>query len=272
VPVTSDELPFEVSTDQAITLIENIAASDVYQLAFAGGEPLLRPDMLDLATHARSLGLTVQISTNASHDKVPAAAHIRNAGFQCIQVSLDGANSKSHDRVRGAGSFAKVLSFLNDCRSADLPIIVAVSVTSSNVRELVGIRRLCDEYSVGVIKIQPVIRWGDGTFRQDEAGRTSISGNALEPFVQDVFVGSQTQIVFSDQSMTDVPGLYSTKCNLDLQCGVIWEDGSVGACDFDRSNTFGNAFKQPFHDIWKQVSQHSRDTPRCGCHVKGVDR
>src|SRR5262249_15505328 len=56
----------ELTTEEARAMIEDLAAFNVPALLISGGEPLVRPDILDLAEYATSLGVRVTFSTNGT--------------------------------------------------------------------------------------------------------------------------------------------------------------------------------------------------------------
>jgi MoaA/NifB/PqqE/SkfB family radical SAM enzyme len=60
------EAPPEFSSGDALQLIDQLAEAGVRVLAFSGGEPLLRADLLDLIRYAAQRGLTTNVCTNGS--------------------------------------------------------------------------------------------------------------------------------------------------------------------------------------------------------------
>ena len=54
----------ELTTNEAMALIDDLASINVPALLMSGGEPLVRPDIIDLATYAISKGVRVTFSTN----------------------------------------------------------------------------------------------------------------------------------------------------------------------------------------------------------------
>ena len=56
----------ELTTDQAKAVLDDLAAFKVPAVLFSGGEPLVRPDLFELAAYARALDLHVVASTNGT--------------------------------------------------------------------------------------------------------------------------------------------------------------------------------------------------------------
>jgi radical SAM protein with 4Fe4S-binding SPASM domain len=90
----------ELSTSDALQIIDQLADAGVRVLAFSGGEPLLRADLVDLIRHAVERGLTTNVCTNGALVDDPMALRLKQAGLNSITVSLDGAHSETHDTLR----------------------------------------------------------------------------------------------------------------------------------------------------------------------------
>ena len=60
------KFPNELTTAEARAMIEDLALMNVPALLISGGEPLVRPDIFDLAAYATSLGVRVTFSTNGT--------------------------------------------------------------------------------------------------------------------------------------------------------------------------------------------------------------
>src|SRR5688500_400196 len=70
----------ELSTEEAQHMIEDLAAFNVPALLISGGEPLVRPDILDLADYATSLGVRVTFSTNGTLIDEKKAERLKKIG------------------------------------------------------------------------------------------------------------------------------------------------------------------------------------------------
>jgi len=53
----SEPSPTDLSNEEALRLLDEMAACGVKVVIFSGGEPLLRGDLLDLMAHAKGLGI-----------------------------------------------------------------------------------------------------------------------------------------------------------------------------------------------------------------------
>src|SRR6185503_14728752 len=90
----------ELTHEQALANIDDIAAFKVPALLFSGGEPLVRPDTLDLMEYATKKGLRVTLSTNGTLIDEVAAARLKKIGTTYVGISLDGIG-ETNDLFRG---------------------------------------------------------------------------------------------------------------------------------------------------------------------------
>jgi sulfatase maturation enzyme AslB (radical SAM superfamily) len=90
----------ELSTDDALRMIDDLADAGLLILALSGGEPLMRRDIFKLIERARQRGLVVNIASNGAIITPALAARLRSSGIQTVTVSLDGADAETHDSIR----------------------------------------------------------------------------------------------------------------------------------------------------------------------------
>jgi len=115
------EYPGELSTGEGERLLADLASFGVPTVLFSGGEPLLRPDVLELAARAGELGMRTVLSTNGTRIDAAKAGELGRAGFSYVGVSLDGLDS-TNDKLRGSrGAFEAALGGIRAARDAGLP-------------------------------------------------------------------------------------------------------------------------------------------------------
>ncbi|HEY7676040.1 MAG TPA: radical SAM protein [Candidatus Methylomirabilis sp.] len=141
--VAHEMMRSDLSTAEAYRLVEQIAEVGNPILVLSGGEPLIRPDILDIARHARSRGLTVSLATNGTLVTSKLARAIQAAGIARVAVSLDGARAETHDQFRRQlGSFHRALEGIGYLRWAGVPVQINTTVARHNEAELEAIHDL----------------------------------------------------------------------------------------------------------------------------------
>jgi radical SAM protein len=103
-----------------------------------GGDPMKRPDLLELIAHGRRMGLRMAVTPSPTPLMTREAVHaMKEAGACSFGVSLDGARPATHDAFRGVeGSHALSLAMIRWAGEAGLPVQVNTSVLAANLDEL----------------------------------------------------------------------------------------------------------------------------------------
>jgi radical SAM protein with 4Fe4S-binding SPASM domain len=95
--------PGELSLEEGRDLVDQLAAwTPPPGLILSGGEPLLRPDLMDLAAYGQAQGLRVLVSTNGLALTAALARALKAAGVARVSLSLDHPEPAAHDAFRGA--------------------------------------------------------------------------------------------------------------------------------------------------------------------------
>ena len=93
------EYPGELDTAEGKALIDDLAAFGAPALLLSGGEPLMRPDFIDLARYAVRKGMRVSVSTNGTLITEDMAREFREIGLAYVGISFDGVGD-THSRFR----------------------------------------------------------------------------------------------------------------------------------------------------------------------------
>lgn len=152
----------DLSTEQAFRFIDDVAADYKPILILSGGEPLMRPDILTIAAHARERGLRVAAASNGTLITAGKARAIRDAGVARVSVSLDGAQAPTHERFRGPGSFQRALDGLGHLKAAGVSSQVNMTVTRYNAHELPALYELCQTLGVDALHLFMLVPVGCG--------------------------------------------------------------------------------------------------------------
>jgi radical SAM protein len=118
--------PRELTTDEAFRLIDQVRAFGVRPPLFVltGGDPIRRPDLVELVRYAAGVGLTVALTpSGTAATTVARLAELKEAGLSRIAVSLDGPTPETHDAFRRVrGSYGWTLRIIDAAIALDLPL------------------------------------------------------------------------------------------------------------------------------------------------------
>ena len=136
---TATELssPTDLSTAQSLKVINQIAAMAKPILVLSGGEPLFRADIFHLARYATEKGLLVALATNGTLVTKEVARMICDSGVKRVAISLDGADSSTHDSFRGiSGAFDAAVQGLRNLQELGMSTQINMTIARHNARQL----------------------------------------------------------------------------------------------------------------------------------------
>jgi radical SAM protein len=142
--------PRELTSAEALGVVDQIAELGPMILVVTGGDPLMRPDVFNITEMAASKGMRVALSPSATALlRFEAIARAKTSGVQMLHVSLDGATAASHDAFRGVrGSYDRTIRALADARAIGVPLQLGTTVTKTNLHELEAISRIAAAYGI----------------------------------------------------------------------------------------------------------------------------
>jgi AdoMet-dependent heme synthase len=148
--------PLELSTAEAKTLLGQIAEFDGPMgphVVITGGDPLQRPDLMELIRYGASIGVNVSV-TPAGTPRLTAAVvrELKEAGMASMGLSLDGSSAAIHDAFRRVdGSFRWTVGAAEAAREHQIPVQINTMVTASTLPDLPRIYEL--------VKTLGIARW-----------------------------------------------------------------------------------------------------------------
>lgn len=139
--------PKELTTDEAKALIDEIAAMQIFYINIGGGEPMIRRDFFELIEHAVSRKVGVKFSTNGTRIDKKAAMQLASIDYLDIQISIDGADAATSDRIRGEGSYDAARRAMDNLKSANFgQFKISVVMTRESVEQLDEFEALARSY------------------------------------------------------------------------------------------------------------------------------
>ncbi len=139
--------PLELSTSEAKALIDEIAAMQIFYINIGGGEPMIRRDFFEIVEHAVHQKVGVKFSTNGTRIDASAARRLAAIDYLDIQISIDGADAETSDRIRGAGSYAQARRAMDHLKDANFgEFKISVVMTRDNIGQLDEFQALADHY------------------------------------------------------------------------------------------------------------------------------
>jgi radical SAM protein with 4Fe4S-binding SPASM domain len=270
----------ELSTEECHGLIEEFHALGTEMLILTGGEPLLRRDIYDIASHASSIGMWVVMGTNGVLVNEHVADKMIACGVRGVGISIDSVDPKKHNSFRG-GPNAWELSVraLDICTKKGLEVLVQSTVTSMNIGEIDALLAFARDKKAWSFNLYFLVQTGRGQEMNDlsaEETETILkdlarSQEAYKPMLVRAKCAPQYKQIAYDLGLG---GLESGGCMAGTEYCRIMPSGDVTPCPY-MTVVAGNVRQDTFTEIWTSstVFEELRDTAnlkgRCGrCEFK----
>ncbi|MEI7925462.1 MAG: radical SAM protein [Chloroflexota bacterium] len=154
--------PDELTTEEALAMVDDLADLGSPVLLISGGEPLRRRDLFEVATHARARGMRVVISTNGTLITAEKAARLKEVGVSYVGISIDGRPA-THDKFRGMlGAFEASMAAIKHCQEVGLNVGLRYTLTRANIADLPWLFELMVERDVHRLCIYHLAPTGRG--------------------------------------------------------------------------------------------------------------
>ena len=266
-----------MTTDEGFALLEDLARFGAPVVLFSGGEPLTRPDLLDLVARAVQLGLRAVISTNGTLIDEAKAARLKEIGLSYVGISLDGMRP-TNDLFRGVeGAYDRALQGLRNCLKAGVKVGLRFTITRSNAADIPALFDLVREEHVPRICFYHLVYAGRGAALMaedlDPAAARKVVDLIIDRTAELHRQGIPTEVLTVDNHADGVhlylrmlregnPRAETVRELLLMNGGnssgtgigcVSW-DGAVHPDQFWRHVTLGNVRERKFSEIWTDLS------------------
>ena len=138
----------DLSTESEKTTLRQIYDSGACGIAFEGGEPLLRNDLVEILAFSRSLPLHTSLITNGTllESRIDEISSYING---TLYVSLDGLE-KTHDTIRGvSGCFKKAVRGIMAAREK-VSVTINTTILAENIHDIEDLVKLAKELDIKI--------------------------------------------------------------------------------------------------------------------------
>ncbi|HEX6133321.1 MAG TPA: radical SAM protein [Longimicrobiales bacterium] len=253
----------ELTTAEVRRITDEILAVNPAPLfILSGGEPLLRNDLEEIATHATRGGATVVVGTNGTRLTAARIGSLRSAGVTGVAVSIDSLDERYHDRFRhGGGALADTLAAVDRLREQRLDFIVQTTVTRGNRAELPRLAEWAAERGAVAFNVYFLVETGRGSgmrglepqeneevleqlvaLERTYRGRMMVRSKCQPQIMRHVLAAD------GDSPLRN----YATRCPCGVQYCRITPDGKLTPCPY-LPEVAGDLRRDSFADVWRNA-------------------
>jgi mycofactocin radical SAM maturase len=248
---SGEPAPDELSTAEALDLVDQLHRARVFQINFGGGEPFLRPDFEEILAACHLRGIMTCISTNGTLVDAPLVRRLAGSKLVAVQVSIDGASRDACDAIRGEGVFDMALQAVELLARSSIPTSINTVLISRNAGEMAALHELALSRGVSlrVSRFRP-------------SGRGEENWEELRPSPGELLAFSdwlaergevRTGDSFFSLTSQQRQGLGLNLCGAAKLTCCIGPNGAVYPCAFLQQESFraGSLRSAGFLEIWR---------------------
>src|SRR5258708_6753331 len=150
----------ELSPEIWSRVFREAAELGVLQADFTGGEPLARPDIVDLVRAARAAGLYVNLITSGLPLDETKLAALVDAGLDHIHLSFQGAREETANEISGTKSHAQKLRVLQWLKRHRVALTLNFVIHRGNLDQLTEMAALAESSTATRIEFANVQYYG----------------------------------------------------------------------------------------------------------------
>ncbi|MBU0545085.1 MAG: heme b synthase [Proteobacteria bacterium] len=159
----------ELDTEASLKLLDQITDTGNPIVILTGGEPLLRPDIFDIAAYGTKKGLRIVMAPNGTLITESTAKKMVASGIKRISISIDGPTKESHDSFRGVeGAFEGALRGIAFAKEAGLEFQINTTITKLNLKYIQTIQNLAVSLGAVAHHIFLLVPTGRGKYIIDQ--------------------------------------------------------------------------------------------------------
>lgn len=122
----------ELTTEQILSLIDQMAQCRTQRIGFVGGEALLRNDFEEIVDYVKKQGIYVTLVSNGLliSDNIDIIKKL-----DCLILSFDG-RKQNHERGRMKGSYEKLMSAFDACKRNNIKVVTLTVLNKYNLQDI----------------------------------------------------------------------------------------------------------------------------------------
>lgn len=266
---------FELETSEIKQLIDILTEDiNIIAITLTGGEVFVKKDFLEILKYIKQKKLITTIQTNGvliDNKKVQALKNILNKKTDSIQISLDGVDKISHEKIRGIGTFDETINAIKLLRENNIRVQINTTLTTISAPNMDKMFELCQELGVKLLSVskyevcseeQKYLQLSASELMEysnlllekaKQFKEVKMKYNALT--VMDFLRFPEGRILLDNYLANNDIKISTNKC---LACHMhdkitISSQGNVFLCSMDESKKaiLGNLREKSFYEIWE---------------------
>jgi len=242
--------------------VDEAGNSLLYMILWSWGEPILNPDLPEMARYAKEHGILTVSSTNLNRLTPAYADRLVRSGLDALIIAVDGTTPEAYGRYRKRGNFERVLENVRTLVKAKrengsaTPLLnLRMVVSRENEDQMEAFREMARSLGVDMVSFK--------AFSTRQSGENEAVDRQFAPET-----GRLRWYRYKAGFSTDKT-VRKYWCRFPWTKPMLFADGTINSCEFDLKYEapFGNINEQSFDEIWfsdkaeafRKAFQNNRD-------------
>lgn len=271
--------PDELTSQEALDLIDELAGLGCKVVTLSGGEPLMRDDWRGLAARVKQNGMKVHLVTNGYLITPEVAQDMAQLEFDHVGVSFDGSE-KTHNYIRQREDcYERALTAMDLLREYDVRFCSVSQISNFNLHDLDFMHKTLVEHGCKVWRVQMTTSTG----RMKGQGNMVLSLENYPRLIdkllelkawQDINIDAGENIGYYGCKGTELnDGMAYYGCYAGTRVAGIESNGDIKGClSMPEEFVEGNIRSSSFTEIWNNPDgfaynrKFTRETASGACH------
>jgi MoaA/NifB/PqqE/SkfB family radical SAM enzyme len=214
------------SLEDLTSLVDTCPEWGTGEVTLLGGEPTLYPHIVSLTKYIQGKGMHARLVTNGQRGFTRFMEEFDGAKPPTVYFSVDGSCAEVHDKIRGRGTFARLVANVERSRKLGYRAFGITSVTRVNAHDILATLRLCDRLGLEHVNVHYVTNRG---FAKAESLVPFSEWSRLRESIEEASGGMRVA-VRADHSLAPYDE-YTGYCSVRRQDNLMfYPDGRVFIC------------------------------------------
>jgi MoaA/NifB/PqqE/SkfB family radical SAM enzyme len=242
--------PEELGTAAYRQIADEIADMGVFRVALGGGEPLLRPDSIEILERLSRRGVETNLTTNGWRFDSSTATALKDSGLTRLYVSVDSDTAAEHDRFRRQiGSFDKVIRSASLAVEAGIDVFFSTVLVKDTYSRIEGISNLAHSVGVAGVEFKRFRPAGNGAQFEHLYALTLQQRESLLPNFRTLQRSAAVEVSLINGPESNIMSTESIGCACGVKSICLRPNGDVSPCAYS-DVVVGNIQTRSLKDIW----------------------
>lgn len=246
----------ELSTSQALEVIDRIIDLGALMLVINGGEPMLRDDIFEILEYASKKNLWVQITSSGYGITEEACELFKKIHIHRVVISLEGHNKEKHSAIRPReDSFDLAINALEMLKKYEIPTGISTTISTINYNDIENMAELIKAYDVKFWDLTPLMDLGRGKdlinmkLHKEQMFKLFSNINNCKTKYNEIEI--QLHDPLYSRFIGEKYGIdIFTTCQAGRSELCVFPDGTVSPCRYLYNLGFGNILEDDIINLW----------------------